>query len=254
MWSSPSVRVATSVTTVVAFAVLGSTAEAGIFSPIVWSSATNITGDNDVSTNGSLVYACNIGAPGVQNATVGGVTFNAFAWPTGNGPGASLAQVTFQESPGDLNSSNVLGAPSSLSSGYQGLLGSGGTATNPATITATLGGLTIGNTYELQVWSSNSSNGNGGIFVLFDRTTFASGGNQVILDANTTNTAGGLGQYVRGTFTAVSQEQTFTMDGTGGVPLINAFQLRDITASGVPGTGFAAIVGALLPGARRRRR
>src|SRR5438105_4408842 len=48
-------------------------------SSITWGSATNITGDSNVSTGGTLVGAFNIGGPGVGSTTVNGVMFAPFA-------------------------------------------------------------------------------------------------------------------------------------------------------------------------------
>ena len=48
--------------------------------PITWGSATNISGDTDVVTTGTLVGALNPGPFGVPNTTVNGVTFQAAAF------------------------------------------------------------------------------------------------------------------------------------------------------------------------------
>ena len=49
--------------------------------PITWGSATNISGNSDVSTSGTLMYAYNIGGAGVSSATVNTVTFASYAFP-----------------------------------------------------------------------------------------------------------------------------------------------------------------------------
>jgi hypothetical protein len=246
---------------------------------ITWGSATTIAGDTDVSTSGTLLYAYNVGwngttggpggtpGTGVAAATVNGVTFSAFGLPggyTNYESTVTVGSVTMTESPGDLWSSNILAngsGPSSsysaLSSSYQSLLASGGGATDPATITVTLGGLTVGQQYQLQIWSNNSGNGNGpfGIGTPIANTLVSSA---VTLDANTTNTSGGVGQYVLGTFTAATTSMNFTLAGSGGgaaSPMINAFQVRDITP--IPGPGGLALalgLGAVGSGGRRRRR
>ena len=48
---------------------------------VTWGTATGITGDSDVSTNGTLIYAYNLGASGVTSTTVNGVTFDAWTIP-----------------------------------------------------------------------------------------------------------------------------------------------------------------------------
>lgn len=227
--------------------------------PITWGTATAIAADSDVSTAGTLLYAYNVGGAGVASTTVNGVTFASYAFPAAGAftDSVSVGSVSFVENPGTLWGGNSLGS-SGLSSDYQALLGSGGGALLLGTITATLGGLTAGNQYQLQVWSNNSGNGNAPYALPIMSTILGSGANQVTLDANTTNAVGGLGQFVLGTFTASGTSMTFTLDGAGAFdasPLVNAFQVRDITA--VPGPGGAAIaaaLGALRPGMRRRRR
>jgi hypothetical protein len=237
---------------------------------ITWGSATTIAGDTDVSTSGTLLYAYNVGwngttggpggtpGTGVAAATVNGVTFSAFGLPGGYTNFEStvtVGSVTMTESPGFLWSSNSLGNASGLSSSYQSLLASGGGASNPSTITVTLGGLTVGQQYQLQVWSNNSGNGNGPFGTPIANTLVSSA---VTLDANTTNTSGGVGQYVLGTFTAATTSMNFTLAGSGGgaaSPMINAFQVRDITP--IPGPGGLALalgLGAVGSGGRRRRR
>ncbi|MFM8816719.1 MAG: hypothetical protein ACKOHI_02360 [Phycisphaerales bacterium] len=231
--------------------------------PITWGSATNISGDSDVSTSGTLMYAYNIGGAGVSSATVNTVTFASYAFPAfgANTASVTVGNLTFSESPGRLWGNNSLGTGSgtysTLSAGYQSLLGSGGGSDNPATITVTLGGLTIGTQYQLQVWSSNPSNGNlpGTFLAIQDTILSTSLSNQVTLDINVGNSAGSLGQYVLGTFTAVGTSQAFKIDSVGyASPLISAIQLRDLTP--IPGPGgaaLAAIIGAMLPAGRRRR-
>jgi hypothetical protein len=254
------VAAATSLPVSVAFLslALATPAEAAPPPPITWGSATTVSGDSDVSTAGTLLYAYNVGGAGVASTTVNGVTFASYAFPASGAftNSVSVGSVSFVENPGTLWGLNSLGS-SGLSSNYQALLGSAGGANLLATITATLNGLTVGNQYQLQVWSNNSGNGNAPYGLPILSTILGSGANQVTLDANTTNAVGGLGQFVLGTFSASGTSMTFTLNGTGALdaaPLINAFQVRDITP--IPGPGgaaLAAIAGALRLGGRRRR-
>jgi hypothetical protein len=107
-------------------------------------------------------------------------------------------------------------------------LNSGGGSENPSTITNTLGGLTIGQQYELQWWASYASTT--GANPLTPGSTLASSAtNTVTLDPNTTDAVGGLGQFVIGSFTADSTTQSLTFDGVStGMPLVNAFQVRAV--------------------------
>jgi len=232
---------------------------------INWGSAQTISGDSDVSTTGSLLYAYNIGNSAVQATTVNGVTFAPFVFPdrsafvTSSGTGS----VTFTEFGGALWGIATLGAGSTpysnLSSDYRTLLDFGGGATPYETITAALGGLTIGQQYQLQWWASNAANiRSPGDYDLV--STQASATNQVTLDDNVTDAVGGLGQFVIGTFTADSTTQTLTFEGVAGDPLINAFQVRAVPEpSAVPeidpnslGSVLALVLGSL--GLLERRR
>ena len=252
---------------------LATRGSAAVAQPITWGTATNISGDSDVVTTGTLVTAVNFGAPGVGATTVNGITFSAF--PVTNLAGQSSGPtfgVRVQESPGDLTSSNTInsgtGAFNALSSDYRTLLGSAVGATIPATITVTLSGngtntLVAGRQYLLQVWVSVSANS--GTFQISSQTSLSDyrvSPSTVTLDANVGNATGGLGQWVTGTFTAPSTSAQFKLDGVGsGVwPAINALQLRDITSVSVPdrtslvwlvGSSLAAVVGLRRRGTRR---
>ena len=247
-----------SITGVALAASLAALAEAGPPLPITWGSATTVSGDSDVSTSGTLLYAYNVGASGVSSATVNTVTFASYVFPSDPAQTVTVGSVTFTESPGILWGSNSLGSASTpfstLSSGYKTLLGSAGGADNPVTITATLGGLTVGNQYQLQIWTSNPSNASvsNPYGTIIGDTTFTAG-NSVTLDPNTTNASGGLGQYVIGTFTASGVTRTFTMNSSGSnAPSLSAFQVRDITP--IPGPGGAAVVALFGTALARRRR
>jgi hypothetical protein len=220
--------------------------------PITWEPAKNITGDSDVSTLGTLLYAYNIGAAGVASTTVNGVHFSSFAFPPDqSNQTVTVGDLTFTENPGLLISSNLLssvsGNFSSLSSDYQTLLGTGGSADQGGTIGATLGGLTVGQNYLIQWWSNDSALLYGGFFA---QTEASQDGNPstVTLDSNLPNSMGGLGQYAIGTFTATDSFVNFNLNGIGGLPLINAFQIRDVTSAAVPEPGQVAASLLLLAG------
>lgn len=89
----------------------GSTSSAAV---INWGSAQTISGDSDVSTTGSLLYAHNIGNSAVQATTVNGATFAPFVFPdrsafvTSSGTGS----VPFTEFGGTLWGIATLGTGS----------------------------------------------------------------------------------------------------------------------------------------------
>lgn len=257
------------------FVTLGATATAfgtpPIAAPITWGSATNISGDGDVSTAGTLLYAYNIGGSSVSGQTVNGVAFAAYAFPPLGANFVDNGTVSFFETVpgGELFGNDSLGSPASpsLGAGYKAILASGGGAMYFASIVSTLGNLTVGRQYELQLWVNNSNDGaitpnpySGTSY----GSVFTSALGSVTLDSNVGDAVGSTGQYVVGTFTATATAHAFSFDGSSivvgsstfsGLPLINALQLRDVTP--VPGPGGAAVctvLGAMLRGGRRRRR
>jgi hypothetical protein len=224
------------------------------FAQVSWGSAQNITGASDVSTQGSLLYAYNIGGTGVSGTTVNTVTFSPYEFPNDSSNTVNNGDIAFTENPSILTSYNNLGALSgnfsTLSSDYQTLLASGGSAGAPSQIEVRLMGLTIGQDYLVQWWSNDSSYMFGG---WFGSTTASniSDSSSVTLDTNVSNTAGALGQYAIGTFTANVDEALFLLNGSGGfenLPLINAIQVRNITSAAVPEPGQIAASLLLLAG------
>src|SRR5262249_5061681 len=112
-------------------------------------------------------------------------------------------------------------------------------------ITLTMSGLTPGNTYEFEWWK-NVSNG------FQSHTATATAGNAVSLNSNTSGgTAGGIGQFARGTFVAdATTLETITF--TSAVQTtFNGFQLRVVPE---PGTLSLAGLGLLVAFGMRRRK
>lgn len=217
----------------------------------------------DVATTGSLVYAYNVGTSSVAATTINGVTFQAAAFPAnGSTNTTSVGSVTFTESPGQLFSYDSLGSLqnpfSGLSADYQALLNHGGSADQAATLTLQLGGLTSGQEYLIQWWTNDSAYATLGVSL---NETSGTAGNTVTLDANTSDAAGGLGQYVIGTFTADATTQAIALDGAGAFlnrqPLINGFQVRAVPE---PSAAMLAVAATVLAAgwaghrARGRRR
>lgn len=244
---------------------------------IVWGSATNISGDSDVSTAGSLFFSANIGnasASGANSiwgpasaAVVNGVSFTGAYLNTmttsGSPPVSSKALfspisvnnaangLTIQ---GTANTTFGTGTPySNLSTNYRLLLGQGAFTSTGVSTTLTLSSLTAGNTYYFQWWTNDSRTGSAS-----GRTVTATTGSSfVTLDSNTSaaNTVG-LGQFSIGSFVADATSQAIVFTGTAGVQ-ISAFQVRDLGVVAVPEpSSFAALagLGALGFVALRRRR
>jgi len=222
--------------------------------PIAWGTPQTISGDGDVSTAGSLVYAYNVGpSPTVSSTvTVNGVAFQPFPiinFPTTNT--FTYGSVTITESPNfligyDVSSSS--GQYGGLSSAYRLLLNGGGGAGQPDTVTVSLGGLSAGQQYLFQWWASNAAN------IPPITTVTGSATNAVTLDSNLTDTAGGLGQFVTGTFTADGTTQNIDLTGAGQSPLINAFQIRAVPEPSTYAMALAGIAcGGYLVWRRRKR-
>jgi hypothetical protein len=200
---------------------------------ITWNSATGsqITGDSDVATTGTLVIpqdALNIGSPGVPPTTINGVTFQGAGFPNGTSVNA-FGRFVFLTS-GTFFSGNSIQsfAPpfANLSSSYQQLLASiAGVGGEGAQFTLTINGLTVGERYEFQWWLDDSQEDSPQFF------TTATAGNTVTLSSNTGNPDGGLGKFALGTFTADTASEVITFAEDGGfthLAGINGLQLRDL--------------------------
>ena len=192
---------------------------------ITWQTPTTISGNTDVSTTGTLDRAYNMTNQSGSGAGVNGVSFLAFNVTSNTTTSATVGNTTVAASSGNLfstlaNGSSPSAAPfSSLSSAYGTILGQA--VRINVDMTLTLNSLTVGQTYQLQIWT-NKSTANSYAFT-------ATAGNSVALDSNTTNVNGGVGQFVLGSFTAnaVSQAVTFTPN-SGAFVEFSAFQLRAI--------------------------
>jgi hypothetical protein len=190
---------------------------------ITWGVATTLVGDSDVSTNGTSVFAANFDT-GAASVLVNGVTF------VGGGTTTTMRNSTLYGDHLTYDNSYLSSSPSaftttsdpyaSLSTDYKALLdGAVYGTTDSVTKTFTLGNLTLGQQYLVQVWAQDPRSGTG-------RNTTVGG---VTLANNSVNTVGGLGQYVIGTFVADASTQDFVVSSTLGLTL-NAMQVRAIVS------------------------
>ena len=217
--------------------VLTATAQAG---PIVFGPATTIATPADVLTAGTGVFAYNWSN---TTAAVNGVTFASTTATTTIGSGLSIASMATRN-PTPFTST---AAPfSALNAAYKSILiGALYSNTNNANGTVTLGSLTEGHQYAVQLWVSDPRTS--------VRTENVIGANTVLLDFDTKTpaAAGGLGTFTIGIFTAAAGPASFVIDpvdlliaGKTFLPQINAIQLRDITNlgwwSGVGGSTWDA--------------
>ncbi len=230
-----------------ALSIISATAQAA---PVTWSSPTNVAGDADVITTGTLVAARNFSQTQLA-PLVNGVLFDIFPIPNGGSGAAGIpnvATLAFNNADSSDTAYGSASAPfSSLSAQYQYLLSSGAGSSTGATLTLTLFNLNSGTPYLFQWWSNDSDLNFGGV-----NSTTATATNAVTLDENTLNAAGGLGQWASGTFIASGATQAITFSGPR--PVINAFQLRAVPEPGaLTLMAFsAAALGGLALGRRHR--
>jgi len=188
---------------------------------ITFGTAATVSADADVFTKGTFAYGYNWSN---TSTTVNGVTFTGTNSSTGGG-----TDVSFSATGGLANNPTVFatgsGSPwNGLSTSYKTLL-TGGDYSTSAPTTTTLSNLTVGQVYAVQLWVND--NRAGGVATRTQTVTSGGSGNTVTLDYNSTDAAGGVGQYTIGYFTANATTQTFTLTASSGtVAQINALQVR----------------------------
>lgn len=208
---------------VLVMAMAAGSASAGLIS---WGGATDVSTAADVLTSGGSVEAINGGGGG--SVAVNGVNFTA----SGGSLLGGFSSGLFSGDTGDA--------------GYNTLLDrvDFGGGSGVSTVSIGGGSLTIGETYQVQVWFTDDR-------AAADRVmTFGDGdgggiGNSVNLAGSATETTGVPGQYAIGTFAATGTSQDLTMEPLGGSfgnSHIAAYQIRSVAgdATGtVTATGFA---------------
>lgn len=222
---------------------------------IVWGSAVTISGDSDVSTTGTSVFAANFDRDG-STITVNGVNFvggTAAGVTDSTAYGSNLAYTVTSSTATAYGSGTT--PFSNLSANYQALLEAGifDTGTGPHVETLTLGNLSIGQMYQVQFWIHDArSNSNAG-------GTMEIVGTSTVLDYNTGTSGtggvnpyagGGLGQYAIGTFTADATTQSFNLNAPDGQWHLNALQLRAVPE---PSRSILALAGVTALALIRRR-
>jgi len=117
---------------------------------IIWQTPLTISGTSDVSLDGALVgtWAPGDDAYNPDSLPVNGVTFNAY----GSGPFNSFVSTS-----GINDHYNGMHAPSTLDANYNTILQSI-VYSYGSTISLTWGGMTAGNTYELEFWVNDGRN------------------------------------------------------------------------------------------------
>lgn len=184
--------------------------------PITWGTATDVATVADVSTTGGFVEAFNLAyrALDTSTVTVNGVTFTGLTTP-------SPLTTSPATSP-----SAYLNGNSSGNNDYNALLNTAAYGGGPSTmITVGGGNLINGGEYLIQVWYVEERTTGNPVLNTRKMIYGSPGGNTVTVGG----TAGLLGQYAIGTFTADGPSQTLTLATVGASFLschLTAYQIR----------------------------
>jgi len=213
-----------------------------LLAAIAWTSG-DITQDNDVSINGTSVFAINATDPtGNLTSTVNGVGFiasnriDAGGIAQAQSPGNESIIANFgHENDSAFETGSVSGDLGNIiRSGWWGEV-----ASNTASVTLT--GLTVGDIYEVQLFVNDARNGRDNTSI--SRIDNGDGGIGIDLSLNNRPNGDAAGDYGIGTFTADSSTQSFNFSGfvgnnaSEGRIQVNAIQLRKLeTPDLLPGS------------------
>jgi hypothetical protein len=199
-------------------------------STVNWQTPLTISGASDVNTSGTLFGTW---APYNGNASSGlivnGVAFQAF-------PDLPGAADTFDNGGGN----GTYATPTTADNNYNTLLNAGAFGNSSTAYSLSWNGMTIGNTYLVQFWVNDGRNS-----TVNQRTETVTGGANTSLALAYGSGNSGAGQYVIGTFVAISASETLTMTPGAAFPSaqFNLLQVRDITPVPEPSTIALCLVG-----------
>lgn len=185
-------------------------------SDINWQTPLTISGPTDVNTSGSLFGTW---APFNGNASgglaVNGVTFQAFSDLPGHA-----------DSFDNGGNNGTYATPSTSDNNYNTLLNAGAFGNGSGAYTISWNGMTVGNTYLVQLWVNDGRNS-----VVNARTETVTGGANTSLALDYGSGDSGSGQYVIGTFVATDASEILTLTPGPSIPSaqFNLLQVRDIT-------------------------
>lgn len=239
---------------------------------ISWQSSVDMydgsNSDAFVDNVGTSVIAVNPSSGSHGDITLNGVTFVAANLTALNG-GVTSNGVTYTSTQPSQNGPTTFGDGAFSSNGdiFNVLSGA---SWSPGT--QTFSGLTVGDTYSIQIFSNDARNGRNSNFV-----AVFSDGTQSVADSMAAGTAGfnqldnrspdngsgnAGGDYIIGTFTADATTQSFDASGStnGGSSLnsvdraqINGIQLRNISVIPEPSSALLTGLAGLLFMFRRRQ-
>lgn len=222
---------------------------------IIWSAPTNETGNaSDVVTTGTFLESAWAGGNGTGTLDgPGDIALNGvvFAAQSSNGVFDDGSQITV--SGAVLADSAGGSAPGSWNAAYQQLAGVAnlsGINGPSATMTITLGGLTIGQNYEVQIFEPwyNAAQFS---------TTFTAGNTSSAASNGIQGPPITTAQYITGTFTADATTEAIVAAGSGNPhAILAAIQVRTepVTTSSAPEPEAFGLVAAGLAGVALLRR
>jgi hypothetical protein len=222
--------------------IAGAVAASAMASDITWQTPTTISGASDVSTQGNFFgsWAPGDDAYNPDTLPVNGVTFNAYGSLPGLGAsGSYLDHYTGYNNPGTANAN------------YNTILQAAVFNWNPDPINVSWNGMTVGDTYLVELWVQDGRNA-----TVNARTLTVTGGANTSAPLALGSGNSGPGQFILGTFVAdASGAETISLTpGAGGYGAqINLLQVRDITVVPEPSTIALLVAGAGLMICSRRR-
>ena len=196
---------------------------------ITWGAVTNETGNaSDVVTTGTFVDSATANSAG---ATVNGVTFNGETSSSGT-VGFTSSNITVSNVIASLSGNAPPAATAGWNTNYATLVHSVIAGNNVGSV-ITIGGLTVGQSYLVQIFESP--------WDLNWATAFTDGSNSSGDLALYGGAVGGgvspassVTQYVTGTFTATGTSESIDMVGANSLSLVGALQVRDISSNNTP--------------------
>jgi hypothetical protein len=214
---------------------------------IVWQAPQTITGDaNLITPLNSNVTEFDAIVPNNPGQTVDGVVFNPSTGAGGASLGDSNINLTLSSGSWGGYAFNGPGGTSgfptgpSASSAFSNLLGSGGVFAQGGTSgLLTLSNLTVGSTYDVQIFNFSSDG-------VVGSTSLTSANSVNIFDFD----ANGNGQYVTGSFVAVGTTELVALGNASGpfAPVVGAINVEEVNAAGAvpePST-YAMLLGGVL--------
>jgi len=194
-------------------------------SAINWQTPHNISGASDVNTTGTTFGTWAPASGFAIPTTVNGVDF--YGVPDLSGFTTSFTTPAI-----------VFGSPGTADANYNALL-SNGTFSFSTSATVGWSGMTVGNTYLVELWVSDTRTGIG----VESRTETFSGSGSDLSSSVAFQTAAGAGQYIVGTFVAdATGAETITINGNV-VPQLNLMQVRDLGAPPLPEPATLSLFG-----------